>query len=61
MSVRFLHRYIAALKDVLRQGPRHLFLACALLAGNAWAVSTGGAAVLRRIADTVINAMENSA
>ena len=37
MSVRFLHRYIAALKDVLRQGPRHLFLACALLAGNAWA------------------------
>jgi 3-deoxy-D-manno-octulosonic-acid transferase len=33
----------------------------AILAGNAWAVSTGGAAVLRRIADTVINAMENSA
>ena len=33
----------------------------AILAGNAWAVSTGGAAVLRRIADTVLNAMENSA
>ncbi len=33
----------------------------AMLAGNAWAVSTGGAAVLRRIADTVIDAMENTA
>ena len=33
----------------------------AMLAGNAWAVSTGGAAVLRRIADTVIDAMENPA
>lgn len=31
----------------------------AALAGNAWSVSTGGAAVLRRIADTVIDAMEN--
>ncbi|UFM65104.1 3-deoxy-D-manno-octulosonic acid transferase [Paracoccus sp. MA] len=31
----------------------------AMLAGNAWSVSTGGAAVLRRIADTVIEAMEN--
>lgn len=30
----------------------------AMLAGNAWSVSTGGAAVLRRIADTVIEAME---
>lgn len=30
----------------------------AMLAGNAWAVSTGGAAVLRRIAGTVIAAME---
>lgn len=30
----------------------------ALLAENAWSVSTGGAAVLRRIADTVIDAME---
>lgn len=30
----------------------------AMLAGNAWAVSTGGAAVLRRIADAVIDAME---
>ena len=33
----------------------------AMLAGNAWAVSTGGAAVLRRIADTVIDAMEHTA
>ncbi|KRW95588.1 3-deoxy-D-manno-octulosonic acid transferase [Paracoccus sp. MKU1] len=32
----------------------------AMLAGNAWSVSTGGAAVLRRIADTVIEAMENT-
>ncbi|MTH34266.1 3-deoxy-D-manno-octulosonic acid transferase [Paracoccus limosus] len=31
----------------------------AQLASNAWAVSTGGAAVLRRISDTVIDAMEN--
>ncbi|MDS9466296.1 glycosyltransferase N-terminal domain-containing protein [Paracoccus sp. MBLB3053] len=31
----------------------------AMLAGNAWSVSTGGAAVLRRIADTVIAAMES--
>lgn len=30
----------------------------AVLAGNAWSVSTGGAAVLRRIADTVIEAVE---
>ena len=30
----------------------------AALAGNAWAVSTGGAGVLRRIAETVIAAME---
>lgn len=33
----------------------------AMLAGNAWAVSTGGAAVLRRIASTVIDAMETGA
>ncbi len=33
----------------------------AALAGSAWAVSTGGAAVLRRIADTVIAAMERDA
>lgn len=33
----------------------------AILAGNAWAVSTGGAAVLRRIADAVIDAMEDTA
>lgn len=33
----------------------------AMLAGSAWAVSTGGAPVLRRIADTVIDAMENPA
>lgn len=33
----------------------------AMLAGNAWSVSTGGAAVLRRIADTVIEAMETPA
>lgn len=32
----------------------------AQLASNAWSVSTGGAAVLRRIADTVIDAMENA-
>lgn len=32
----------------------------AQLAENAWAVSTGGAAVLRRIADTVIDAMETA-
>ena len=31
----------------------------AMLAGNAWSVSTGGAAVLRRIADAAIDAMEN--
>lgn len=31
----------------------------AMLAGNAWSVSTGGAAVLGRIADTVLEAMEN--
>lgn len=30
----------------------------ALLAGNAWSVSTGGAAVLRRIADAVIATLE---
>ncbi|WP_134681262.1 3-deoxy-D-manno-octulosonic acid transferase [Paracoccus ravus] len=30
----------------------------AVLAGNAWSVSTGGAAVTRRIAETVIEAME---
>lgn len=30
----------------------------AMLAGNAWSVSTGGAAVLRRIAETVIDTME---
>lgn len=33
----------------------------AMLAGNAWSVSTGGAAVLRRIADTVLEAMEPAA
>lgn len=33
----------------------------AMLAGSAWAVSTGGAAVLQRIADTVIDAMEGTA
>ena len=33
----------------------------AMLAGNAWSVSTGGAAVLPRIADAVIDAMENRA
>ena len=33
----------------------------AALAGSAWVVSTGGAAVLRRIADTVIAAMERDA
>ena len=33
----------------------------ALLAESAWAVSTGGAAVLRRIADTVIDTMEAAA
>lgn len=33
----------------------------AQLAENAWSVSTGGAAVLRRIADTVIDAMETAA
>ncbi|MFT4012120.1 MAG: glycosyltransferase N-terminal domain-containing protein [Paracoccus sp. (in: a-proteobacteria)] len=32
----------------------------AILAGNAWSVSTGGAAVLRRIADALIQAMEES-
>lgn len=32
----------------------------AMLAGNAWSVSTGGAAVLGRIADTVIEAMETT-
>ncbi|MTH78932.1 3-deoxy-D-manno-octulosonic acid transferase [Paracoccus aestuariivivens] len=32
----------------------------AMLAGNAWSVSTGGAAVIRRIADAVIDAMESS-
>lgn len=51
-------------------GPEALSLAAAdlsapdqaaLLAENAWAVSTGGAAVLRRIADTVIDAMESAA
>ncbi|KGJ03917.1 3-deoxy-D-manno-octulosonic-acid transferase [Paracoccus halophilus] len=31
----------------------------AMLAGNAWSVSTGGAAVLRRIASAVIDAMES--
>jgi len=31
----------------------------ALLAGNAWSVSTGGAAVLARIAEIVVEAMEN--
>ncbi|MGA0615728.1 3-deoxy-D-manno-octulosonic acid transferase [Paracoccus sp. KR1-242] len=33
----------------------------AVLAGNAWSVSTGGAAVLHRIADAVIDAMEKRA
>ncbi|MBD9526291.1 3-deoxy-D-manno-octulosonic acid transferase [Paracoccus sp. PAR01] len=32
----------------------------AILAGNAWSVSTGGAAVIRRIADAVIDAMEEA-
>ena len=38
-----------------------LGMLAAALAGSAWAVSTGGAAVLRRIADTVIAAMERNA
>lgn len=33
----------------------------AMLAGNAWSVSTGGAAVLRRIADTVTAALDPAA
>ncbi|WP_104493613.1 3-deoxy-D-manno-octulosonic acid transferase [Paracoccus denitrificans] len=32
----------------------------AMLAGNAWSVSTGGAAVLRRIAEIVVEAMEDT-
>lgn len=32
----------------------------AFLAGNAWSVSTGGAVVIGRIADTIIDAMENA-
>ena len=52
-------------KDTLRLGLDAAWLSgpdgVAMLAGNAWAVSTGGAAVLRRIADTVIDAMEHTA
>ena len=45
MPVRFFYRHIAALKDALRQGPRYLVLACALLAGSAWAQPTPAVAL----------------